>query len=261
MAKNAYSEEKSKLNNDQGDSREGRAKAKEAAAGEQDTTKDESEAAPSGEAGNRHFYIAVASLVALIILIILVPGLVDKGDREKSYDELVQDALKGVESDDTRVYNGFVFVKDGNLWFTEVSNPRSNELYRFGVRFTPDEVENVTVVGNINDSFRTGRILMTFDPYDTELGYVSLAAAELSLSLSRAMGIEISAACMSEHPDCEGREIVSCNTTSLPVIEIVNSNKEMLYMSGNCMRIQGRELGLLRVADRVLFRAYGIMDH
>ncbi len=212
------------------------------------------------EGSDKTFYIAIAIIACIILVIIIVPRFFEREDPIKTFNDLVEDTIKEGETEDRRIYNGFVFIKEGNLWYSQVQNPDTNELYKFGVRFNPYQVENVTIEGNVDESFRTGRVYITFDPHDEELTYVSLAAAELTLNLARAMGIKVLPACMSEHPACVNISILSCNSTDQPVIEIINDPETKLTMDGNCMKVQGTEFELLKVIDRIIFRAYGIMS-
>ena len=206
------------------------------------------------------FYYTLGIIVFVIAAIFLFPKLIHKEPTIKTIDDIIKDTLTDGESENTRIYNGFVFVREGPIWYTQVRNPDTNNLYNFGVRFNPIQVENITIEGNVDESFRTGDVYITFEPYDDELAYISLASTELSLNLARAMGVNVTAACMEEHPHCVNREIITCNNTDKPVIEIINSDEAKLVMDGNCMRIQGREFELLRVVDRVIFQAYGIME-
>ncbi len=206
---------------------------------------------------DKAFYIVVISIVAIIIFSILIPKWLDRPEKEPTREEIINDILKNGNTDTQVLYNGFLFEKKGPLWYSQVQ--KGNEVYNFGVRYNPYETENITIEGNINNSFRTGELYITFDPYGEGLTYVSLASAELSLNLVRAMGITVNAACMEEHPDCEGRPILTCNSTQLPIIEITSSEETKLVMDGNCMRIMGNEFEILRVTDRVIFTAYGIM--
>jgi len=213
---------------------------------------------PEPQGSEKSFYLVIGLIIIAIVGIILIPRLFEKESTPQTIEEIIEETLTEGETEDRRIYNGFVFVKDQNIWYSQAQV--DSDLYKFGVRFNPYQVENITIEGNLDRSFiNTEKVYITFDPHDPELTYISLGAAELTLNLARAGQLEVIPACMSEHPDCENREILSCNSTDKHVIEITNSNETKLIMDGNCIKIQGNEFEILRPIDMIIFKAYGIM--
>ncbi|MBD3310605.1 hypothetical protein GF351_05290 [Candidatus Woesearchaeota archaeon] len=158
---------------------------------------------------------------------------------------------------ETREYHSFLFVKEMGLWRTEWQ--LGDTLYTLRMHYGPWELENVTVVGDLDERFHQDRIFITFDPYEEDLGHIAVAAGELSLNLFKAIQKYPVAACTAEHPDCEERPILNCSTTNSSVILLRSAPHERVLLEGNCLIVQGEDHEIVRAAERALYQWYQIM--
>ena len=160
----------------------------------------------------------------------------------------------------TYTYNGFVFEKIAGLWNTEWQ--RGNTIYKIHLRYGPKEAEAVPLV--FDDAFViTNTTYITFDPEGEDLGYVALASTEITLSLSNVFGIQAVAACSRNATDaCHKRPIVNCessNGTTESIIFIKEHPEPKVSVQDNCLVIQGRKEEIVRAADKVIWKWYGII--
>jgi hypothetical protein len=177
---------------------------------------------------------------------------------------LYENVLKGKETADSYMYNGFVFVRDNNLWYSKLQ--KGSTVYNVPFHYGPREVENISISGNPIAFGRTvideygGGLYITFDPTAPDLKYVALANGELSFNTVKTFGFTPVAGCTkNETQGCIGAPIVSCETTDAPVIYLTQEGDAGIFQSGNCLVVQGRGNDLVRAADRLLYLWYGIM--
>jgi hypothetical protein len=143
-------------------------------------------------------------------------------------------------------------------WFTRWQ--KGNNVYQIPLRFNPKQLENVTIVGELDKSFDPSKLYVTFDPRAESLSYVALAAAELSVNLATALDtIPIAACAYNVTEACYTRPIVSCQDTDKAVIFLREADETRVILEGNCMVIQGKAMELLKAVDRVLYIWYGVM--
>jgi hypothetical protein len=165
------------------------------------------------------------------------------------------------EKQETVAYNQFTFTKMAGSWFTQWQY--NNELYTIPLRFNPYEVENISISGNLSGIFNSYNVTyITFDPTDSNMAYVALAASELTINLAQVMGINLSAACTTNETEaeaCQNRTIVNCGDAGKSIIYLKESNKTNVNIAGSCITIQGKDIELTRAVDRVLYKIYGIM--
>ncbi|HLD42520.1 MAG TPA: hypothetical protein VJB08_00860 [Candidatus Nanoarchaeia archaeon] len=160
----------------------------------------------------------------------------------------------------TYTYNGFVVEKVAGLWNTEWQ--RGDTVYKIHLRYGPREAEDVSL--EFADEFViTNTTYITFDPEGEDLGYVALASAEITLSLSNVFGIQAVAACSRNATDaCHTRPIVNCeisNGTTESIIFIKEHPEPKVSVQDNCLVIQGRKEEIVRAADKVIWKWYGII--
>ena len=159
-------------------------------------------------------------------------------------------------------YNNFEFQKIGGLWYSNWQ--QGDNVYILSLRFNPAETEEVKILGSLheNSTFNNrDTIYITFDPVGDDLTHVALAAAEISLNLNRALGVNVTAACTSnESIACHDRPILTCNNTDKAIIFLKESDESKMILTDNCMILQGHGMELMRVVDRILYQWYGIMD-
>ena len=157
-------------------------------------------------------------------------------------------------------YNNFEFTEIADTWYAQWQH--ENSLVSLAMRFNPYEVENVTVLGELNENFRKKQIYVTFDPYSEQesFKYLALAAAEMSQSLVKAFNKKIIPACTREHNEtCENVTIVTCEDTEKAVIQLVAAEPTQIKLENNCITLQGKEFEIIRSVDKLLYLWYKIM--
>lgn len=163
--------------------------------------------------------------------------------------------------------NGFVFVKKGNFWVTDVKNPVINQVYSLEFRYPPSQVKNITIEGNPSSFFKLLELnnltatYLTFNPNDN-LTFMNLAAADISKLLNFLHGVTTVASCtVNETSACQDRPIVTCKSEegNAMVIYLRSSNEPKVIMNKNCLTIEGSGTDMLRAHTRLLFSWYGII--
>lgn len=225
--------------------------------GEEENVKEEiKDSKEAGPKGNMTFLIILGVIIVLFAAVFLTRAFI----RPKSYtmDEMITRTLQGEENPETNyMYNGFVFVKVGNLWYTRWQ--LENYVLNVPLHYGPLEIEDVKAEGQLDERFSSDHYYITFDPHGEDFSHVAVAAGEIGRNLVEGLGAKISSACISNHPVCEGKPIITCSNTNESVIFIKESDDAKIVMDGNCLTLQGREKELLKVTDRVILQLYGIM--
>ena len=164
----------------------------------------------------------------------------------------------GGEKMETTEYNFFEFVKIDNIWYTEWQ--KDNKIYTVSMRHNPHEVEDLPIVGNLSSSFNRQEVYVSFHPTEGNFTVLSLAAGELSLNMFRALGVKPIAACLINNTEvCSDRPIVTCEDEGKSVITIIDKGDPGIALRGECIRLQGEGMDLLKSVDRLLYQWYGIM--
>ncbi|MBI2176347.1 hypothetical protein HYU40_03285 [Candidatus Woesearchaeota archaeon] len=162
---------------------------------------------------------------------------------------------------DVKYYNGFAFAKVGNSWYTQWE--RDGQTYELEFRHSPWEVENITVVGRVDERFQMPYMFITFDPAEgnsRQTSFVALAAADLSSVLRGVFEKEgIAAGCTrNETAACANRPVVTCSTNA-SVIYLKVADEAGIFLDGNCATIQGIEENLTMAADKAMYQWLGIV--
>ncbi len=197
-------------------------------------------------------------LIAIIGVLMLI-GKCTSTPEILTLDDMIAKTLAGEETEDNFLHNGFVFVRVGDLWYTQLQ--REEYLFEIPLHFNPRQVANITVEGEINEKeFNDAEhFYITFDPAEDGLDYVALSAAELSLNMARAMSIAPVAACSkNETETCYSRPIVDCNTDAA-VVYLKEAEPTQITLNGTCITIQGDRAELLRATDRIILQWYGMI--
>lgn len=169
-------------------------------------------------------------------------------------------SIKGI-IDERYNYNGFNFVKIDDVWNTELIN--NNRRLTIPLHYGPKDVENITIEGTLDSRFNNAKLVnIAFNPLDSNLTYVALANGELTLSLARAMYLNLKAACtQNETTPCAKQPILSCDSDQeRAIIELRQANETSVQFKGNCILITGRDWELIKAVDRLLLRWYRIME-
>lgn len=205
---------------------------------------------------NLNFFIILGVILILFISVFALTKLVRP--KVTTIDQVIANTLEGDENPETNyMYNGFVFVKVGTLWYTRWQSEGAQ--FSIPLHYGPLEVEDVGAEGRLDDRFNTGKYYITFDPNGEDFSHVALAAGELGRNLVEGLGMTISSACYTNHSVCDGKPIITCENTDEPVIYIKESNNPKIVMDGNCLILQGKGKELVKVVDRAILQMYGIM--
>jgi len=160
--------------------------------------------------------------------------------------------------DAVTTYNFFEFVKMDNIWYTQWQ--KDDNLFTVSMRYNPYEIEDLAIVGELDESFNRPEAYVTFHPQKGNFTIISLAAGELSLNMFRALGVKPIASCMiNDTKVCGERPIVTCEKEGISVIQIVDKGEPAVILDGDCIQLQGEGMGLLKSVDRLLYQWYGIM--
>ncbi|MEK6967835.1 MAG: hypothetical protein AABX51_04345 [Nanoarchaeota archaeon] len=156
-------------------------------------------------------------------------------------------------------YNNFPFIRDqNNFWLTQWQN--KDKIYNLQFRYLPNETLDIPVEGQIDNSFFTGEVYITFDPAPSGLQNLTLAAGELSLNLARGLNYSLKPSCTKNASGCENLPIITCEQNkSVPIIYLSYKTPTMISLNGNCITIQGGGRELIRSVDRLLYLWYGII--
>ena len=166
-------------------------------------------------------------------------------------------------------YNGVQFRQDSDSkWNFEVQ--WGNRLVAVPLQFGPRELASIPITGEVDERFSGEEIYVTFDPAGSilgptgavvqePLGHLTLAATELSLSLSQGMNFIPIAACTQNSTVCRDSPIVTCATTDLPTIYLNRTGAAAVHLDGNCVILSGEGLELLKSVDRLLLYWYRVM--
>ncbi|MFH0979173.1 MAG: hypothetical protein V1837_07805 [Candidatus Woesearchaeota archaeon] len=216
----------------------------------------DAEERPEEKKGGKTFLIALAIIIVVVAVLLL--AIKQFRPQPKTLDQMLDDTLNGKFGPDNYLYNNYAFVRSNGLWVTRWQ--KNGNIYTIPLRFGPLELENLTIVGDLDKRFDPKNLYITFDPTAEPLGYVALGAAELSINLATALDTAPIAACIkNETVACATRPIVSCQDNDKAVIFIRESNETAVILNGNCIVIQGEGMNLLKAVDRVLYIWYGIM--
>lgn len=157
-------------------------------------------------------------------------------------------------------YNGFEFKKMSGLWHTTWM--KDGQPYTVTLRYNPEEVETVPMMGEISTNFSKHQVYLSFDPTAnaSEFKYTALANAELSLSLVKAFAKEPIAACIKNETDaCKERPIATCESKGKAVIVVSANGDPVILMKDNCIILKGEGLDILKSTDKLLYTWYKIM--
>ena len=164
---------------------------------------------------------------------------------------------------DVVTYNGFVFNKTVDGWTTLWQY--NKQVYEIGLRYNPQELENVSVDGTLNATlFNQQHVYLTFDPNLKEnYKYEALTMAELGVNFKRGLGRTINISCTTnetEQEACKQVRPITCADIDKPVILVNAVGVPSISMMNNCILLQGQDMTILQAADKLLYMFYGIIN-
>jgi hypothetical protein len=182
-----------------------------------------------------------------------------KEKKEYTLDELLQLAAEGkLDEKIGFAHNGFPFVFIDGLWITNVKI--GDDIVQPRLHFSPRQLDNVTLAGNLDERFYKRQMYLTLDPLSQQQQYLGVAGAELGANLYKGLNITVYVACQQNDSSCGERPIVNCDSTNEPVLQLEIKEKPRIIFAGNCIKIQGNEWDIVRAVDRLLYKWYRIMQ-
>ncbi len=217
--------------------------------------------------------ILIFLIFGLIIMfaIVLLSVRVSK-EKPKTIEELHELNFKGkLDPNKGYIYkNKYSFVKIENDWYTQLISQSGTRLYDIGFRYSPKEVEDITITGSFNvDKFNDAKdYYVTYNPlgdYDPKgegsFSYVILAINDFNQHMLRLYEKMPIAACDRNETDfCHERPIINCTNTDKIVLDIKEGEIGKVTLKDNCIIIYGKGLDLVKGIDRILYSFYDIMD-
>ncbi len=214
------------------------------------------------------FFIALGLFIVVLAAIFLIPRFFS--DEPKTLTEIHLENLKEQKDTENRyVYNGYSFVYYDGLWYTQIQNLFTAELYDVPLHYGPKSLSDIVITGDLNPFFQrilqsnisnyTQRYYLTFSSNDSNMGYIALSAGELTQNLVTTFNIAPVSACTEASDQCASVPIITCDTTEQPVVHIKSGTPTLIYADGNCITIQGEGVELVRAVDRFLLKLYNVM--
>ncbi|MFA6888808.1 MAG: hypothetical protein WC254_04915 [Candidatus Woesearchaeota archaeon] len=220
------------------------------------------------QTSSKTFFIGLGMFVVILVAIFLVPRFFNQ--QPQTLTEIHQETItEGMDTETRYVYNGYSFVFYDNLWYTQISNAITGDLYNIPLHFGPKNLTDIVITGDLDSFFNSlsttnisnnsYRYYLTFDPQDSELGYVALASGELTQNLVKTFNIAPVSACIQTGTGCETVPIITCNSTDAPVMFLKSGSPTLVYAKDNCITIQGDGPELVRATDRLILKLYNVM--
>lgn len=160
-------------------------------------------------------------------------------------------------------YNGFEFKKLGDIWYVKVQPFGGTNLFNVPLHFSPRDVKDISVIGDLDKNFNSREIYITFDPSEDkdnkDMKFIALASAELSLSMAQGLGtVPLSACAKNLTAACNEKPIKDCSSQE-SVIYLREAETPKVTFNGRCVLIEGKDYELVKATDRLLLWWYGVM--
>lgn len=232
---------------------------KEAVKGEEMISKQTEEMA---QTSNKPVLIMVGVIVLIFVAAFTVFEFSNSitGSTVVTIDDLHQMNVEGeLDSEKGYLYNGFSFVKEDNLWWTQIETPHQG-LIMTPLHFGPKDLEDIPITGKLGKEFNKGnKVYILIDPL-VQNQYYTLAVSEMSVNLAQGISRMPEAACTEEHYACENRPVINCEDSKEPVIEFIIDDEASVKLDGACIKVSGRDADIVRSVDRLLYRWYRVME-
>ena len=162
-------------------------------------------------------------------------------------------------------FDNHTFFKEDGLWrfFIDVEGKTK---YKVSLHYNPYEVIDIPVINNGSRIFdKSDSMYIAMDPEQEykNTSYFVMASAEISRNLVSTFGKTPIGACYENYDPviCEDRPVVDCNeNTTIPIIFIKeNTENYVEFISDNCVVINGHDEGIVKGAERLLYRWLAIL--
>ncbi len=223
--------------------------------------KDEADEKP---ASDKILVYSIAIILALVLIFSLFRLVVSPKEKVMTIEEAHKLNIEGkLDPEQGYMYGPHSFIRFNDLWYFQVQS--KGVLVNVPLRFGPREVEAINLYGGLNDVFNNAtKIYISFNPLGSQLPYIGLGVGELTQSLTKAFGNEVSAVCDHECDfeacnACKDRPVLSCNNTEEAIISLIESQDSGITLKGNCIEINGKGEDIVKNVDRLLLEFYGVL--
>jgi hypothetical protein len=208
---------------------------------------------------DKHFYVIVGIIVLFFIAFIAFQQTLDEPQPATIQDLHIMNLEGELDEEQGYVYSGLSFIFLDGLWYTRIS--LNDELFDVPLHYGPRDVEDVPETGELGAAFNVGEdVLIVVDPLSSNSEYTALAASELAQNMATAIKRRPVGACDKNETDmCADRPIVTCETSTAPLIYLVQEEGPSVEYDGNCITLRGQLFDLTKAVDRLLLRWYGII--
>ncbi|MEM2130916.1 MAG: hypothetical protein QXM96_01950 [Candidatus Woesearchaeota archaeon] len=206
----------------------------------------------------KDLYLIISAIAILLILVGIF-----------SLKYFINDNNKDNYIPETKIYNGFTFVKVGNYWQTSIKTQSSSGIKNFDImfHFTPEEVENITTEKNVKNESITpylfmnvANIYITTNPdYPSS---VVIAGVEISKIIGQIYGKNVKGALTKRYYDYNDTPIITCEniTDSQRVIKLELGNETKIYSDNGCIIVMGdNPVNLIKASERLAFEILKIL--
>jgi hypothetical protein len=208
-------------------------------------------------------------VITIVLVILLIAGVFVytylNSRPEPTTTDRYADVLNGVETNESYLYNGFVFLYNGFLWETKIlidenylEEPIEAALSTY---YDPKSLENISIEGNVAHIDSVSTVYLAFSP-DLDSTQV-LAGVEVGKIVSKKFNIFNKDVIHGVYEPYNGSfPLVTCdNATGLTMVaEFKITNQTQIVQDGGCLSFQGESSeDLLRAADRYIFRLLRVM--
>jgi len=210
-------------------------------------------------------FLTITVLLILVLIGVIVAYVFFTSLPESKQIDRYADVLNGIETNESYMYNGLVFLYNGFLWETVI---RIDQDYldipieaSLATYYGPKEVADIPIYGPIENIDRVATVYLSFSP-DLDVTQV-LAGVEVGKIVSKKFNLynkDVFHAVLTPYNGTY--PVVTCDnvTSSTMVIEFVLTNTTQIVQTGNCLSIEGvTSEDLLRAADRYIFRLLNVM--
>jgi hypothetical protein len=217
------------------------------------------------QTSDRILIYTIAIIIGLVLLFSLFRFIVPARETPMTIEDAHKLNIQGkLKADQGYMYGPHSFVRFNDLWYFQIQ--KESVLVNVPLRFSPNDLENITLYGGINDKFNNAsKIYFSFNPLGTQLQYIALAVGELTQSLTKAFGDDVAAVCdrdcdFEACSACKDRPILNCSNTEEAIISLIEAEESQVLLKGNCVEIRGSGSDIIKNVDRLLLEFYGVIE-
>ena len=161
--------------------------------------------------------------------------------------------------------NGYCFVKQGNMWYTQLQPVGQQKIYNLELRYDPKSVQEVSMEESVVKTILSSQeVYLTVDPNMT--GQTVIAMIELGRIIGTKYNLfNIPTAGALTSSDEGNQTIITCDdaTQNSTVLWFKTGEETKIYKATSnpyCVIVQGTtEEDIMRAADRFVYQLVGIL--